>query len=489
MARTSDKDSKTPDASLASYRAKRNPKRTPEPMGATPSRRRRGRPHFVIQEHHARALHWDFRLEHDGVFVSWALPKGIPMDPAVNHLAVHTEDHPLSYGAFEGVIPAGEYGGGDVRIWDHGTFELQKWSDTEVMVILHGTRVEGRYVLFPTGGKNWMIHRMDPAPEGFEPLPQHVRPMLASPGALPHHDEEWAYEIKWDGVRAITFVDGGRVRIESRNGKDLTKDFPEFRSIGEFLGARPCVLDGEIVVMGPDGLPDFGLLLRRLHVGSATAVKKLELEFPASYVVFDLLHLDGQNLSNRSYDDRRVALEDLHLSGDAFTTAASYRNVKGADILRGTKESGLEGVIAKRRDSRYLQEHRGGEWIKIKHIRTTEVVIGGWTEGTGNLEDNLAALLLGIPEGTGLRFIGKVGTGFSAAERRALQGRLTRIVRKTSPFQPTSSLVEKAPHHFVRPILVGEVQFTEWTAKSQLRHPSWRGLRLDRDAEDVSLQE
>jgi bifunctional non-homologous end joining protein LigD len=489
VAKTSGKGSKTRESALDTYRAKRDPKRTPEPMGTAAPRRRGDRPHFVIQEHHARALHWDFRLEHDGVFVSWALPKGIPMDPAVNHLAVHTEDHPLSYGSFEGDIPAGEYGGGNVQIWDQGTFDLQKWSDTEVMVVLHGARVGGRYVLFPTGGKNWMIHRMDPAPEGFEPLPQHVRPMLASPGALPQQDEAWAYEIKWDGVRAITFVDGGRVRMESRNGKDLTQGFPEFRAIGEFLGAQPCVLDGEIVVMGPDGLPDLGLLQRRLHVSGATAIKKLEVELPASYVVFDLLHLNGQDLSGRSYDERRAVLEGLHLSGRAFTTAVSYRDVKGADILRGTQESGLEGVIAKRRDSRYLQGHRGGEWIKIKHVRTQEVVIGGWTEGTGSRESELGALLLGLPEGKGLRFIGKVGTGFSAADRKELLGRLTRIARQTNPFQPPSSLVEQSAHHFVRPILVGEVQFSEWTAKSHLRHPTWRGLRPDLDAKDVGLQE
>ena len=176
------------------------------------------------------ALHWDFRLEHEGVLVSWALPKGLPQDPASNHLAVHTEDHPLDYGTFEGEIPAGEYGGGQVRIWDHGHFEVEKWRPDEVMVVLHGSKVDGRYVLFPTGGKNWMIHRMDPAPEGFHPLPQHVRPMLATAGALPEDDDGWAFEIKWDGVRAISFIEGGRLRLVSRNDKDLTSAFPELGS-------------------------------------------------------------------------------------------------------------------------------------------------------------------------------------------------------------------------------------------------------------------
>ena len=221
------------EPALQSYRAKRNAAKTPEPMGDRPrGRRRKEQPVFVIQEHHARALHWDFRLEHEGVLVSWALPKGVPEDPKSNHLAVHTEDHPLDYGSFEGDIPAGEYGGGRVKIWDHGHFEVEKWRADEVMVVLHGTKVNGRYVLFPTGGKNWMIHRMDPAPEGFHPLPEKLRPMLATPGSLPVDDAGWAYEIKWDGVRAISFIEGGRLRMLSRNDKDLTTSFPEIPGAG-----------------------------------------------------------------------------------------------------------------------------------------------------------------------------------------------------------------------------------------------------------------
>jgi len=210
---------------LGAYQAKRDPAKTPEPMGTKRPRRQQkgGRPVFVIQEHHARALHWDFRLEHDGVLVSWALPKGVPEDPATNHLAVHTEDHPMEYGTFEGDIPRGEYGGGQVSIWDHGDYELEKWTESEVKVVLHGSRARGRYVLFATRGKNWMIHRMDPARPGFEPLPARIAPMLAAAGSLPARDEEWAYEIKWDGVRAVVYVDGGRVRALSRTDKDISR--------------------------------------------------------------------------------------------------------------------------------------------------------------------------------------------------------------------------------------------------------------------------
>ena len=264
-------------SALKPYRAKRNAAKTPEPMGDRPrGKKRTEKPVFVIQEHHARALHWDFRLEHEGVLVSWALPKGVPEDPKSNHLAVHTEDHPLDYGSFEGDIPSGEYGGGQVKIWDHGHFDVEKWRPDEVMVVLHGSKVNGRYVLFPTGGKNWMIHRMDPAPEGFHPLPEKVRPMLATLGTLPVDDEGWAFEIKWDGVRAISFIEGGRIRMMSRNDKELTPSFPEFRELGEFIGSRPCVLDGEIVVLGDAGAPDFGRLQHRLHLANANAVREAE---------------------------------------------------------------------------------------------------------------------------------------------------------------------------------------------------------------------
>jgi bifunctional non-homologous end joining protein LigD len=455
--------------------------------GRPPGSRRSTRPEFVIQEHHARALHWDFRLEHDGVLVSWALPKGIPEDPKTNHLAVHTEDHPMAYGSFAGEIPAGEYGGGTVTIWDSGYFDLEKWTDTEVMVVLHGSRVSGRYVLFPTKGKNWMIHRMDPAPKDYEPLPEKVRPMLATPGLLPASDEGWAYEIKWDGVRAITFIEGGRIRMRSRNDKELAPSFPEFREIGLAMGARPCILDGEIVVIGDAGTPDFGRLQHRLHLASASAIATQSAASPAHYVIFDLLHLDGRPLFSLPYDARRQQLEALGLSGSAYTTGDSFRDAKGADILKATKDAGLEGVIAKQRTSPYVQGKRSESWIKVKNVRAQAVVIGGWTEGAGSRQGSIGALLLGIPSADGLRFVGKVGTGFSADDRESLMRLLRPDARKTSPFVPAADVKEPSAH-FVRPRRVGEVGFSEWTAAGHLRHPTWRGLRDDTAPADVVVE-
>ncbi len=477
------------DAALKTYRSKRDAARTPEPMGDESAAGEGAYPRFVIHEHHARALHWDFRLEHDGVLVSWALPKGVPKDPKTNHLAVHTEDHPMDYASFEGRIPAGEYGGGEVRIWDRGFYELEKWRKDEVMVVLHGSKVSGRYVLFPTNGKNWMIHRMDPAPADFTPLPERVRPMLATPGELPTYEEDWAYEIKWNGARAIAFVDGGRVRLQSRNDKDLTGSFPEIRELGAALGARPCVLDGEIVVLGEDGKPSFGHLQHRLHVTNANSARKLAADTPASFVIFDVLHLDGHRLTAQSYDERRKILEKLKLSDGSFTTAESFRGVSGVDVLNATRENGLEGVIAKRRDSRYLEGKRSEAWIKVKNIQTQEVVIGGWTEGAGDRKGSLGALLLGIPDGDGLRYVGKVGTGFNERDRDALLRLLRPAASKKSPFVAPSDVRQPTPPHYVRPEVVGEVQYAEWTRAGRLRHPTWRGLRPDKEAADVIIEE
>ena len=480
-----------PAARLSTYRKKRDPDKTPEPMASSKSTTRtKGAkdPIFVIQEHHARALHWDFRLERDGVLVSWALPKGLPVDPKVNHLAVHVEDHPFDYKDFEGEIPKGEYGAGWVRIWDKGTYETEKWRPTEVMVMLHGERTEGRYVLFPTGppeGKDWMIHRMDEAPPDFVPFPKRIDPMLATSGTLPKSSDGWAFEFKWDGVRAIVYVDGGRVRALSRNGKDLLTSFPELRQLGSILGSTSAVLDGEIVALDDAGRPDFGKLQHRLHIASPSTATKRARESPVSFLAFDVLYLVGRSTIELTYQERRRLLEALQLAGDAFATPPSFTDVRGEDLLAVSAERGLEGVVAKRVDAPYTPGQRSSQWIKVKNVRTQEVVIGGWTDGRGELSGTLGALLLGVPDGDGLAFVGKVGTGFSDQARGELLTDLRGLASDDSPFTTSLSRPEAALAHFVRPVLVGEVQYAEWTHDGHLRHPSWRGLRADKEPSEV----
>ncbi|MBA2515654.1 MAG: hypothetical protein H0V26_15220, partial [Solirubrobacterales bacterium] len=337
---------------LDPYRRKRDFDASPEPgpgSGPEPG----PQPRFVVQEHSARAMHWDLRLERDGVLASWAVPRGIPPDPARNHLAVRTEDHPLEYLDFEGDIPAGNYGAGTMRVFDRGTYEVHKFSDREVMVTFHGERVHGRHVLFRTRGKDWMIHRMDPPEDpGREPMPEHLEPMLARAGVLPEVEGKWAFEIKWDGVRAMGYAQGGRLRLASRNGNDITPRYPELRPLGRALGVHEAVLDGEVVAFDGEGRPSFQRLQGRMHLGSERAVKRKSVEEPVVYVLFDLLYLDGRSLLDRPYQQRRAALSALELTGPAWQTPAHHVG-DGDALLELARARGLEGVVAKRLDCPY----------------------------------------------------------------------------------------------------------------------------------------
>jgi bifunctional non-homologous end joining protein LigD len=471
---------------LGRYRAKRDFGETPEPTGGAPDSTPEAAPRFVVQEHHARSMHWDLRLEHDGTLASWAVPKGIPPDPKRNHLAVRTEDHPLEYLDFHGDIPEGSYGAGTMRIWDRGTYEPHKFRDDEVMVTFHGERLHGRYVLFRTGGKNWMIHRMDPPEdEGREPMPEHVKPMLARTGPLPPEDGRWAYEIKWDGVRAIGYAQGGRLRLESRNGRDITPRYPELRELGRALGSREAVLDGEVVAFGPDGKPSFQLLQRRMHLTSESAVRRLAQSEPVAYVIFDLLYLDGHSLMASTYDERRAVLAELALAGPSWQAPAHHVG-DGAALLEASRAQGLEGIIAKRRDCPYTPGRRSPGWVKVKNIRRADVVIGGWLPGEGNRSGRLGALLVGCHADGELRYAGRVGTGFTGAELDRLGALLEPLSRPDSPF--TGRQPPRAAR-YVEPRLVCAVDYTEWTRAGTLRHPSYKGLRDDLEPADVDCEQ
>jgi len=473
---------------LRTYRRKRDAARTPEPV---PKRSRPPKPGkdntFVIQEHHATALHWDFRLERGGVLVSWAVPKGLPMDPATNHLAVHTEDHPLEYAAFEGDIPQGEYGGGAVMLWDRGRYECEEWTDREVKVVLHGDRISGRYVLFKTGkrDRDWMVHRMDPAPDGYEPMPALIKPMLAVlRDEVPRDQASYGYEFKWDGVRAIVYIDGGRARVLSRNDRDVSGSYPELRDLAEGLGARPVVLDGEIVALDANGKPSFESLQARMHVTNPAQVRRLVTQVPATYFVFDVLYLDGKSLLETPYVERRRILESLQLSGRSWQTPPHFEG-DGDAVLAASKAQGLEGIIAKRLDSRYYPGKRSDCWLKVKNLRTQEVVIGGWKPGEGRRAGAIGSLLLGVAGTDGLEFVGHVGTGFTDRMLRDLESELAPLARTDSPFATPVPREHARNARWVEPRVVGEVAFGEWTREGRLRHPAWRGLRPDKSADEV----
>jgi bifunctional non-homologous end joining protein LigD len=469
---------------LAEYEAKRDFDATPEP-GARAAGSRTGpkrAPRFVVQEHHARSLHWDLRLERDGVLASWAVPKGIPVDPKRNHLAVRTEDHPIEYLTFQGEIPAGEYGGGSMGVWDTGTFETHKFDDDEVMVTLHGERVQGKYVLFRTGGKQWMIHRMDPPedPDRTAP-PNDLRPMLATLAAQGPRGDGWAWELKWDGIRAIGYVDGGRIRLVSRNGNDVTRRYPELRRLGEALGTRDVVLDGEIVAFDETGRPSFELLQRRMHVDSDSTIRRLVGEVPVTYIVFDVLWLDGHSTMDLPYADRRARLRELELNGASWQTPP-HEEGDGAATIEVSERFGLEGVVAKRLAARYEPGRRSRAWVKIKNQLAQEFVVGGWQPGEGGRSGSIGSLLVGYYDADVLHYAGKVGSGLSAAAITDLERLLSGSARADSPFG--AGRVPKGVK-FVEPELVVEVRFTEWTASGNIRHPTFLGRRADREPREV----
>jgi bifunctional non-homologous end joining protein LigD len=474
---------------LSEYRKKRSAKDTPEPAGdgagKKSKKKKADQPRFVIQEHHARRLHWDLRLEHDGVLVSWALPRGVPEDPEENHLAVHTEDHPLEYIDFHGVIPKGSYGAGKMTIWDSGTYEAEKFEDKKVVLTFHGERVKGRYALFQTRGKDWMIHRMDPPVDEREPMPRSIEPMKATLAKLPDADDGWGYEIKWDGVRAIAYCEPGHLRLESRNLREITRQYPEVGAITRALGSRTVILDGELVAFDEDGRPSFQRLQRRMHVASESEVRRRSGETPVVYVIFDLLYEDGESLFALPYSERRERLEALELEGDAWQTPAFHRG-DGAALQEASRKQRLEGIVAKRLDSQYRPGKRGRDWLKIKNTRSQEVVIGGWLPGKGRRDGELGALLAGYYSDGELKYAGKVGTGFAARDLTLLRKALAPLERDTSPFDGRQP--EKGSR-FVEPELVAEIEFSEWTNAGTLRHPSYKGLRDDKPARDVVREE
>ncbi len=345
---------------LSEYRGKRDFDRTAEPSGDAAAK---GDGRFVIQEHHATRLHWDLRLEHDGVLASWALPRGVPRDPDRNRLAVHTEDHPLEYLDFAGEIPKGQYGGGSMRIWDSGTYEAEKWEDAKVNVRFHGERVSGRYALFRTRGEDWMIHRMDPAEPG-EPLPERLAPMLATPGRMPSNDADWAFEIHWPGERVIALVDTGHLTLLDAAGEDIRPLFPELFAIALELEGRPVALDAVVAVLGEDGAPSEEALERRLGAANQSQVRRRREESPATLICFDLLHDDRESVLALPYEDRRERLEALGLDGPSWQTPASHRG-EGNALREAAARQGLAGVIGKRLGSPYRPGERSKDWREI----------------------------------------------------------------------------------------------------------------------------
>ncbi|NQD87995.1 ATP-dependent DNA ligase [Paenarthrobacter sp. CM16] len=513
---------------LAKYVGMRDPQKTPEPFpsssaGSPQTAESSDQPKpgdlpppggiFVIQEHHARRYHLDLRLEHHGVLASWALPRGVPETPDRNNLAVHTEDHPMEYANFAGVIPKGEYGAGTMTIWDRGEYTCEKWRDgKEVIATLTGEPGGGlggtkRFALINTG-QNWLIHLMKEQPGGRrisstsssksgtrppaaapaapQPMPNYT-PMLATSGTTADlRGDDWLYELKWDGIRAIITGTEGRIRLMSRNGNDLTAAYPELTDRGCWPEGD-FVADGEIVALGKGSRPDFGRLQLRMNLVKAADIERARTTVPVQLMLFDLLYDAGTDLSGLPFRDRREKLsgfaERVRKGCPLHLSAVLDHDVE--DLMTSAAELGLEGVMAKKADSRYVIGRRSRSWIKLKLEQSQEVVVGGWRPGAGARSGTFGALLLGIPDGGKLHYVGRVGTGFKDWQLREVMEQLEPRAVSDSPFADIPR-EDAAGARWVSPDLVAEVTFGEWTGPGRLRHPVWRGWRPDKSPDDVS---
>jgi bifunctional non-homologous end joining protein LigD len=514
--------------SLKEYARKRSFAKTPEPKPTTPAVRAGN--FFCVQRHHATRLHYDFRLEIDGALASWAVPKGPTLNPAEKRLAMHVEDHPLEYGNFEGNIPTGNYGAGSVMLWDRGTYELlgdlpakAQMERGDFKFRLHGEKLKGEFaiVLMKNRGKGneWLLLKKkddfaDPAwdadvhsrsvltgrtqeeiardmpaatvvheskrtmPKGAvgAPIPDTIAPMKGTLAESPPRGAGWLYEVKWDGVRAICFVDNGAVRMISRSGKSCERQYPELDVLPRFIDAQTAVLDAEICVLDEQGRPRFGLIQPRIMVSGAASIAALARSKPAALFIFDLLYLDGYDLRGAPLSERRKLLESIVKPAGVIRLSQTFD--EGEHLLEAAREQGLEGIIAKRADSRY-EARRSDSWVKVKTVRETDCVICGYTQGERQF---FGALILGIYEKNKLVWAGNVGTGFDQALMADIHNRLQPLQTSRCPFNEKPKLQGEVA--WVRPELVCTVKYAEWTRDGRLRAPVFVGLRTDLSPEE-----
>ena len=468
-------------AKLQEYRKKRDPKQTPEPFGG----KKKGKePIFVVQRHDARRLHYDFRLERNGALASWAVPKGIPLEPGQRALAVHVEDHPLEYATFEGEIPKGQYGAGLVEVWDRGTYELvEEKNDGGLTVRLHGDRLEGTWTLVPAkldgNPRNWLLLKKREEGSSEPRRRRKYLPMLATLAKEVPAGDEWLYEVKWDGYRAIVDVFGGEATLTSRNGNDLTARFESVaKAIERSVKTPDCVLDGEVCALDEQGRATF------------SAMQQGKSGTRYVFVAFDLLEVEGEPLIDLPLTERHERLTKL-LDRRNRNVQLSETFDDGLALYKAAQEQHFEGIVAKKRDSRYQPGKRTKDWLKIKTHGRQEFVIAGYTLGQGRRAGSFGSLILGYWQGDELVYAGNVGTGFTDDEIDRLLAKLKPLERKDPPFRevPKMPKVRKDAIRWVEPKLVAEVEFVEWTHDGRLRAPSYQGLREDKEAQEVRRED
>lgn len=490
------------------YAGKRDFDKTPEPSpevegNVDPTTARPGKT-FMVHQHHATRLHFDLRLEmfngDTPVLVSWAVPKNLPQRKGERHLAVHVEDHPFEYGGFSGSIPKGEYGGGEVRIFDSGTYEVLEQEPRKLTIDLHGTRLDGIWHMVQFDGKeskktaasknNWLVFLRENRRQ-IEPLPE-IAPMMATLVEQPFDRDGWLFEPKWDGVRALATCTDQTVLI-SRNLNDITASYPELAKLHEQVVGVEAVIDGEIVAMH-QGRPSFERLQSRINLRNERDVAQAMKTCPVTFVAFDLLYLDGKSLLEVPLLERKALLDELFVPAPFVEVSPVIEN-EGELLFAAAQAQELEGIVAKRASSVYRPGRRSKDWLKIKTTHTADLVVGGWTPGEGARSKSFGALLLGAYEDDELRFVGSVGTGFKDALLEQMMPLLESLATGENPFD--SDPVKDKPRwgkpirdpRWVDPLLVCIVEFRELTSSGRLRAPSFKGFRNDKDPTDCLFED
>lgn len=514
---------------LEDYAKKRTFDKTPEPAGDTPQSAPQTRGgEFCVQRHRARRLHYDLRIQITGVMQSWAVPEGPSQDPSQKRLAVHTEDHPMEYSTFEGVIPEGNYGAGSMMLWDHGTYEVIGEPAAEGQVErgdfkfkLKGHKLRGDYVLVRTkqnNGKDWLLIKkkdefaqenwdidlyplsvksgrtQEEIAAGVETgldrisgakkvkMPGSFAPMMAFSVTRPPTDPGWMFEVKWDGVRALCHVEPGSLRMFSRNGNAIEKRYPDLAGLPEALKAQHAIVDGEIVALDSRGLPSFGMLQHRMHVGAPSIAATLARKTPATLYLFDLLYLDGWDLRQVAVEDRRRLLASIVTPTDRIKVSDHFID-QGAELFALAKQTGLEGIVAKRMGSVY-ESRRSQNWLKVKVTSQQEFVIAGYISGE---RDYFGALMLGLYDQGQLVYVGNVGSGFDNDSLRMVYELMQPFVTNQMPFQKKPEMLAEEIV-WTRPELVCEVKYSNWTDEKRLRAPVFLGLRDDVSAKECIIE-
>lgn len=524
--------------SLQEYVRKRKFANTPEPKPASvnPAAKTQGR--FYVQRHDATRLHYDFRLEIEGTLKSWAVPKGPSLVPLHKSLAMHVEDHPLDYGPFEGNIPKGNYGGGSVMLWDQGTFDLlgdasasEQIARGDLKFCLHGQKLNGDFALVLMKGRGkgneWLLIKKrdefsDPdfdvealavsvktgrtqdeiaadlppkktkkaraiskkAPAAApipgavnSALPGFFAPMAAYSADHPPEGAGWIYEVKWDGVRALCFIEGGSMTMLSRNGNSFDRQYPELSVVPHYVEAQTAILDGEIAVFDAKGRSDFGLIQPRIHQTDPNSISHLVRKTPVKLLVFDLLYWNGFDLRQCALADRKKLLKDIVKPGDRIQYSEHFE-AKGQEMLEAARQTGLEGVIAKRADSKY-ESRRSRNWLKVKITGHQEFIICGYTHGE---RSTFSSLVLGLYENGKLVYVGNAGTGFNDQSLSLLSQKMAPLETDKCPFGRKPAMLRRTT--WVEPQLVCEIKFSEWTKDNKLRAPVFLGLRDDKKPEE-----